>query len=89
MNANERETCLNMTGDDHNTWELFTDDPFMIRHMARLNIAPVETVGAGYRYKLNADQVLIRRGKKQLSSTTRQAMAARLQNARTTEAFKA
>jgi len=76
----ERETCLNMAGDNHNEWAVHTDDPYWIRRFEKLGIQPTAKVGAGNRYILRADQVLIRRGKPQVSDATRQARAARLKN---------
>ena len=77
----ERETSLNMTGDKHDEWEVHTDDPYWIRRFEKLGIQPSAKVGVGNKYILRADQVLIRRGKPQVSEATRQARSARLKNA--------
>lgn len=80
LQSEERETHLNMTGDNHSKWEVFTDDPYWIRRFERLGIQPVKAVGAGYEYRLTADQVLIRKGKPQVSEATRLARSERLKN---------
>jgi hypothetical protein len=67
LQPNERETCFNMTGDNHNEWIVFTDDPFWQRRLERLGIVPVKVVGAGRHYRLTDDQVLIRKGKHTLA----------------------
>lgn len=73
-----RETHLNMMAHDHRTWELFTDDPYWIRRMEKLGIEPTEKVGDGFLYRLLADQVLIRKGKRQVSDKQRQIAAERM-----------
>jgi len=70
----ERETCLSMTGDDHSTWVVFTDDPFWIRRLDKIATAYQE-LGEGRMYRLDAGQVSIRR-KRQVSAAER----ARLRN---------
>ena len=35
----ERETRLSMTGDDHGTWDVFTDDPFWISRLDKIATA--------------------------------------------------
>ena len=80
LQPEERETHLNMTGDNHNEWEVFTDDPYWIRRLEKMGIAPVKRVGFGFQYRLSADQVLIRKGKPQVSEATRLARSARLRN---------
>lgn len=84
LTPEERETHLNMTGDNHGEWEIFTDDPYWIRRLEKLGIEPFQKVGWGFKYRLNADQVLIRKGKKQLSEATRTAMRERLKTSSST-----
>ena len=81
LNPEERETIISMAGDDHDTWIVYTDDPYWQRRVERLGIQPFEVRGAGRKYRLHADQVLIRKGKPAISEQTRQARAARLQTA--------
>lgn len=73
----ERETHLNMTADDRSTWIVFTDDPVMMR---KLDVVAesAKAVGAGKEYRLRADQVLIRKGKRFVSDEIRRKSAERL-----------
>ena len=80
MTPDERETHLNMTGDNHDEWVLFTDDPYWIRRLHKLGIQPVSKSGEGLRYRLSADQILIRKGKPHVSEATRLARSLRLKN---------
>ena len=57
----ERETHLNMTGDDHGTWDVFTDDPFWIARLDKIATA-WKVNGEGRWYKLRSDQVVVRVG---------------------------
>ena len=57
----ERETHLNMTGDDHGTWDVFTDDPFWIARLDKIATA-YKVNGEGRWYKLRSDQVVVRVG---------------------------
>lgn len=61
MTAAERETHFNMTGDNHGTWEVFTDDPYWIARLAKIATA-YKVNGEGRWYKLRADQVVVRAG---------------------------
>lgn len=77
MTNSERETCLNMTADDHSTWLVFSDDPYWMRRLD--SIAEfVRNVGEGKEYRLRADQLTLRRGKRQLSEAQRAKLAKRL-----------
>lgn len=78
MILDHRETHLNMMAHDHKTWELFSDDPYWIRRMEKLGIEPTERVGDGFLYRLLADQVLIRKGKRPTSEKQRQVAAERM-----------
>ena len=79
LTVEERETHLNMGGDDHGTWTLYSDDPYWIRRLDKLGV-PCVIRGAGREYTLTADQVLIRRGKRRMSDATRHAAGQRLKN---------
>ena len=74
LQPEERETHLNMTGDDHATWIVYSDDLFWQRRFEKLGIEFVEVKGGGREYRLNADQVLIRKGKRKVSEAQREAM---------------
>jgi len=84
LQPDERETHLSMAGTEHGHWDVFTDDPYWIRRLEKLGIEPIRIVGAGCQYRLTADQVMIRKGKRHVSDATRTAMIERLQNSRTT-----
>jgi len=87
LQPEERETHLNMVGDDHSTWVVFSDDPYWIRRFEKLGIAPTAQTGSGYEYTLTADQVLIRKGKRHVSDETRTAMRERFRIPSTTKDF--
>jgi|GEM_PF-5154198 len=70
----ERETHLSMAGDNRTEWEVFSDDPYWIRRFEKLGVAPVEVVGTGFKYKIRSDQVLIRKGKREVSEEQRERM---------------
>jgi len=55
----ERETHLSMTGDDHGTWDVFTDDPFWIARLDKIATA-WKVNGEGRWYKIPANQVTIK-----------------------------
>lgn len=57
----ERETRFSMMGDDHGTWDVFTDDPFWIARLDKIATAWKEN-GEGRWYTLRADQVVVRIG---------------------------
>ena len=61
LTASERETRLSMMGDDHSTWDVFTDDSMWIDRLDRITTA-IRTQGEGKWYKLRADQVVVRIG---------------------------
>lgn len=66
----ERETCLSMAADDRSYWLVFTDDPVMMRKFDGIGEF-VRKAGQGKEYKLRADQLSFRKGKKQLSPERR------------------
>lgn len=76
--TDHRETMLNMAAGNHGEWELFSDDPFWMRRLEKLGIKPFEKAGEGYIYKLRADQVLIRAGKRGVSDEQRKKAAERM-----------
>lgn len=89
LSPEERETHLTMTASNREEWEVFTDDPYWQRRIEGLDIQPFEVRGTGRRYRLRADQILIRKGKPAISEQTRQARAARLQTASGTGVLQA
>ena len=58
LTAAERETRLSMMGDDHETWHVFTDDPFWIARLDKIATAWKEN-GEGRWYKIPARQVTL------------------------------
>lgn len=89
LSPEERETIISMTGDNHDTWIVYSDDPYWQRRLEKLGIQPFEVRGARRKYRLRADQVLLRKGKPLISEQTRQARAARLQTASATGLLEA
>ena len=68
LTAAERETRLSMMGDDHGTWNVFTDDPMWIDRLDK--IATAYRVNAeGRWYKIPARQVTLRAPAKPLTET--------------------
>lgn len=76
LTLQEQETHLNMTADDRGTWYCYTDDPVMIRRLDSIGaeLTKKETYG-GCHYVLRADQVLLRKGKRQMSDAQRASSA--------------
>lgn len=60
----EQETHLNMSGDDHCNWAVYSDDPVMQRKLESIGAVLVKTMadGNGKQYTLRANQVSFRRG---------------------------
>lgn len=77
MTNEERETHLSMTADDRSIWIVFSDDPVMMRRLDAI-AEFVRNVGEGKEYRLRADQLTLRRGKRQLSEAQRAKLAKRL-----------
>lgn len=80
----ERETMLNMPADDRSGWIVFSDDPVMMRKLEKANAEFVRNVGAGKEYRLKAEQVTFRRGKKQLSEEAKAKLSERMRRLRQT-----
>lgn len=75
----ERETHLNMTADDRSVWIVFTDDLVMMRRLDAI-AEFVRAVGSGKEYRLRADQVLIRAGKRTVSEENKRKFAERMKH---------
>ena len=80
----ERETHLNMTGDDHDTWIVYSDDPYMMRKLDKI-AEFVKRVGWGKEYKLRAEQVTFRTGKNRVSDERRVELADHMRRVRKTQ----
>jgi hypothetical protein len=83
----ERETAITMSSEDHSQWHVWTDDPYMMRRLDRLTEG--EPAGNGKRYTLRADQLLLRKGKRQVSDAQRRAGANNLKTPSQTKSFHA
>lgn len=70
----ERETMMNLIASDRTSWEVFTDDPIMIAKFERIGaeLIRVDKGGDGKFFKLRADQVVLRTGKRQVTEEQRQ-----------------
>lgn len=79
LSNEERETHLNMSGDNHREWFIFTDDPFWIRRLDKF--AKGEIVGKGKEYRLDVGQVTIRAKRAPMSDAQKALLAARLATA--------
>jgi hypothetical protein len=77
----ERETMLNMTADNRGVWLCFSDDPVMMRKLEEVGEF-VRVIGQGKEYRLRADQLSFRKGKKQLSPERKAQLAAHLRSLR-------
>lgn len=60
LTAAERETRFSMMGDEHGTWEVFTDDPMWVSRLDKIATA-YKTNGEGKWYKIPANQIVIRK----------------------------
>lgn len=78
----ERETHLSMTADNRGVWIVFTDDDVMMRRLEGANAEFIRTVGAGKEYRLKADQVTFRKGKRRVSEEQRAKLSERLSRMR-------
>jgi len=78
MTNAERETHLNLCADDRSTWQVASNDPVLIGRLERIGAELVSVAGETHFYRLRADQVLLRRGKRRMSEETRHAVAQRL-----------
>jgi hypothetical protein len=70
----ERETHLNMTGDNHDVWVVFTDDPYWIRRLDKVATA-TRIVGEGKEYRLPAKQITLRARAREIDDSVRKVRA--------------
>lgn len=82
----EMETHLNMSADDRSMWTVSSDDPVMQKRLEAVGATLLKESKNGVTkfYTLRADQVLIRKGKRELSDDTKQQLADRLRTMRET-----
>ncbi len=75
----ETETVLCQQASNRREWNLFTEDPVWQRRLESFGIEPdAELHGGGRTYTLRADQVVIRKGKRETSEAQRAAFAERM-----------
>jgi hypothetical protein len=86
LTLEEMETALTMCADDRGTWQVFSDDPVMQRRLEAIGATLVRPAnnGIGKFYTLRADQVLLRKGKRELSEDTKAQLANRMRAMRST-----
>jgi hypothetical protein len=77
----ERETMLNMTADNRGVWLCFSDDPVMMKKLEEVGEF-VRVVGQGKEYRLRADQITIRKGKRAMSDERRAQLATHMRGVR-------
>ncbi len=77
----ERETHLNMTADARGVWEVFSDDPVMMRKLERIGAQVVREDPPGKHYRLTANQVTLRKvpAKREVSEAERQERRERME----------
>lgn len=73
----ERETHLNLIAADRSTWEVYTDDPVMIKRLDKI-VTAIKTTNNGKFYQLRSDQVVLRKGKRAVSDAQRIQAAKRM-----------
>ena len=57
MKLTDKETHLNLTCDDRSQWQVFTDDPTMIKRFDSLGYERQKKVGEGFTYSIAADNI--------------------------------
>jgi hypothetical protein len=82
LSLEERETHFNMTGDNHDLWEVYTDDPYWIRRLDKIAKAWKLEHGGGKHYKLDASQITVRAKPKELSVEEKERRAAIMRSVR-------
>lgn len=80
LTSAERETHLNMTGDDHSVWIVTTDDPYWKNRLASRGYSPTATRGELTTFAIPARLVSIRKNlpARKVSDEARNAFAQRV-----------
>lgn len=78
----DREIIISQDADNRQEWNVFTDDPVMVRKLEAIGATRTDTRGESTFWTIRADQILLRRGKRQVSEANRQAARERLAAAR-------
>ena len=81
LTLDEMETHASMVASDRSVWEIQTDDPVWIARLDKIATA-YKTSATGKWYRLRADQILVRKGKREISEETRAKRAEQLQRMR-------
>ena len=86
----ETESHLNMCALNRREWEVYSDDKVFIRKMERIGAQFLreDSTGLGRFYLLRDDQILFRKGKKNISEAQREAGRAALEKARSMKDVK-
>jgi hypothetical protein len=67
----ERETHLNISASDRSYWEVATNDPVFIRKLQSVGAKEIRLSGDVVFFRIEADQVLLRKGKRKVSEAQR------------------
>jgi len=81
LTQDEQETCFNIVASDRSKIHVFTDDPVWIGRLDKISTA-IKVTGEGKEYILRADQLVVRKGKKQVSEAQRAQMSERMRKLR-------
>ena len=79
LSLSEKETHLNMTGDNRGQWAVFSDDSILQARIEKVGVKPSRIDGEGRYYVLDASQVRFYR-QKHYSQAERRKRAERLQS---------
>lgn len=82
LTLEERETHFNMTGDNHDLFEVYSDDPYWIRRLDKIAVAWRIEYGGGKHYRLDASQITVRAKPKELSESEKERRAALMRQVR-------
>ena len=74
----ERETCISMTADNRDEWQIFSDDPVMQRRFEAVGATLVKARGGAKFYTLPANQISLRNQPKPMSEERKAIQAERL-----------
>lgn len=84
LSLEETETVIQQTADNRNEWTISTDDPVQQRRYEKLEIEPfyISADGQFKQYKINDNQLTVRRKPKPMPEEQRKALADRLAEVR-------
>lgn len=89
-NLAETETTFNQCADDRSKWRVYSADPVMIRKMESIGAVLLRQYddGVGRLYEIRADQLTLKKGKRQLSPESRERLAERLRTMRAAQSVR-